>query len=202
MFSFPDTEKKLRSRISNYKSALNKEKKDYGYINDGSGKRYLLFCLYFVLDDLNKSREYFEWYKKEFPDDVGEPIQKLCWALSLHRMKNNDEAKHMLAELMLSNLYLIPNIIGLDVQKYDIWHSSNFEDIDYVEYIPAEVRESIKESEIQWMDTLYNSFEFRRIRKRYIEIFHELQHTKELEKRKDLLKESYSLLDILHQKDS
>ena len=115
-------------------------------------------------------------------------------------MKNDDEAKHMLAELMLSNLYLIPNIIGLDVQKYDIWHSSNFGDIDYVEYIPAEVRESIKESEIQWMDTSYNSFEFRRIRKRYIELFHELQHTKELEKRKILLNESYSLLDILHQK--
>ena len=202
MFSFPNTEKKLKSRISSYKSALNKEKKDYGYINDSSGKRYLLFGLYFVLDDLNKSREYFEWYKKEFSDDVGEPIQKLCWALSLHRMENDDEAKHVLAELMLSNLYLIPNIIGLDVQKYDIWHSSNFEYIDYVEYIPAEVRASIKESEIQWMNTLYNLFEFRRIRKRYIEIFHELQHTKELEKRKDLLNESYSLIDILNQKDS
>jgi hypothetical protein len=198
MFSFPDTEKKLRSRISSYKSALNKEKKDYCYISDGSGKRYLLFCLYFVLGDLNKSRQYFEWYKKEFPDDVGEPIQKLCWALSLHRMKNDDEARYMLAELMLSNLYLIPNIIGLDVQKYDIWHSSNFEDIDYVGHIPAEVRKSIKESEIKWMDTLYNSFEFRRIRKRYIEIFHELQRTKELEKRKDLLNESYFLLNILH----
>jgi len=198
MFSFPDTEKKLRSRISSYKSALNKEKEEYGYISDDSGKRYLLFYFYFVLDDLNKSRAYFEWYKKEFPDDVGEPIQKLCWALGLHRMKNDDEAKNMLAELMLSNLYMIPSIIRLDVHKYDIWHSSNLEDIDYVEYIPAEVKESIKESEIQWIDTLYNSFEFCRIRKRYIEIFHELQHTKELEKRKDLLNESYSLLDILH----
>ncbi len=165
MFSFPDTEKKLRSRISSYKSALNKEKKDFGYISDGSGKRYVLFCLYFVLDDLNESREYFKWYKKEFSDDVGEPIQKLCWALSLHRMENDNEAKYMLGELMLSNLYLIPHIIGQDVQKYDIWHSSNYEHIDYVEYIPKEVRENIKQSEIQWMNNLYNSFEFRRIRK-------------------------------------
>jgi len=200
MFSFPDTDKKLRGRISSYKSALKKEKKDYGYINDGSGKRYLLFCLYFVLDDLNQSREYFKWYKKEFSDDVGEPIQKLCWALSLHRMKDDDEAKQMLADLMLSNIYLIPNIIGLDVLKYDIWHSSNLADIDYVEYIPSEVRESIKESEILWMDQLYNSFEFRRIRKRYIEIYNELQHTKELEKRRKLLNESRTLLGILHPK--
>jgi len=69
MFTFPDTEKKLKSRISSYKSAMNKEQKNLGYINDGGGKRYLLFCLYFVLDDLNKSKEYFEWYKNEFPDD-------------------------------------------------------------------------------------------------------------------------------------
>ena len=202
MFEFPDTDKKLKNMISRYKSALNKEKKTHGNIDDGSGKRYVLFWLYFVLDDLEKSREYFEWYKKEFSDDTGDPIQKLCWALSLHRMKDDDEAKIMLADLMLSNLYLIPKIIGIDVQKYDMWHSSSLEDIDYVEEIPAEVRERIKESEIQWMNELYQSFEFRRIRERYIEIFKQLQHTKEIEKRRKLLNESYALLDSLQPKAS
>lgn len=202
MFNFPDADKKLKGMISSYKSALNKEKKTHGNINDGSGRRYVLFWLYFVLDDLNKSRVYFEWYKKEFSDDVGEPIQKLCWALSLHRMKDDNEAKNMLADLMLSNLYLIPKIIGIDVRKYDMWHSSNLSDIDYVEEIPAQVRESIKESDVQWINELYQSFEFRRIRKRYIEIFKQLQHTKEIEKRRKLLNESYTLLDSLQPKQS
>lgn len=202
MFNFPDTEKKLRSRISSYRSALNKEKREHGYIRDGSGKRYMLFCFYFVLDNPNKSQEYFEWYRNEFPDDVGEPIQKLCWALSLYRMKNEDEAKQMLADAMLSNLYLIPSIIGQEVKEYDMWHSSNYEDIDYVEYVPGEVKESIGDSDKQWMGGLFDSFEFRRIRKRYVEIYHELQHTKEIEKRTRLLNESYSLLDILRIKSS
>jgi hypothetical protein len=202
MFSFPETERKLRSRISSYKSALNKEKKSYGYINDGSGKRYLLFCLYFVLDDLKKSEDYFEWYGKEFSDDVGEPIQKLCWALSLYRMGKTGVAKYKLAELMLSNLYLIPHIIGQEVQEYDIWHSSSDKHIDYVGYLPEEVREKIKQREIDWMKTLYDSFEFRRIRRRYIEIYHELQNVKELEVRKALLNESYSLLNNLFEESS
>ncbi len=197
MINFPDTEKKLRSKVSSYKSALNKEKKSYGYINDGSGKRYLLFYLYFVLNDLKKSEEYFDWYRKEFSDDVGEPIQKMCWALSLFRMGKTDPAKYMLAELMLSNLYLIPNIIGQEIKEYDIWHSSSDEHIDYVEYVPEEVRENIRQDEILWMKTFYESFEFRRIRKRYIEIYYQLQNTKELEARKGLLNESYSLLDSL-----
>ena len=63
MLSFPDTEKKLKSRISSYRSALRKESATYGFINDGSGKRYLLFYLYFVLNDFEESQEYFEWYK-------------------------------------------------------------------------------------------------------------------------------------------
>ena len=199
MASFPDTEKKLRNKISSYRSSLKKDKKNFGSINDGSGKRYLLFYYHFVLDDLNKSRDYFEWYKKEFSDDVGEPIQKLCWALSLHRLANHDDAQQILAELMLSNLYLIPNIIGHDIEEYDIWHASNCEYIDYPEYIPVEVRKNIRESELKWMETLYNSFDFRRIRNRYIEIYCQLQHTREIEKRKCLLDESYSLLDIFYQ---
>ncbi len=202
MFEFPDTEKKLKLMISRYRSALNQEKKSHGNINDGNGNRYVLFWLYFVLGDLNKSREYFEWYKKEFSDDTGDPIQKLCWALILHRMKNDNEARIMLADLMLSNLYLIPKIIGIDVQKYDMWHSSNLEDIDYVEEIPAEVIERLNESEIQWMNVLYQSVEFLRIRERYIEIFKKLQHTKEIEKRRKLLNESYALLNSLQPETS
>jgi len=195
MYNFPDTEKKLRSRISGYKSSLTKEKSTYGYVNDSGGKRYLLFNLYFVLNDLKQSQEYFEWYKKEFSDDVGEPIQKLCWALSLHRMKHEKEATHMLAETMLSNLYLIPHLIGHDIEELDIWHSSNYEKIAYTEYLPKEVRNSINEYEPQWMNALHESFEFRRIKKRHIEIYHDLKNTDEIGKRKLLLNESYSLLD-------
>ena len=137
MINFPDTEKKLKSRISSYKSALNKEKKIYGSINDGAGKRYLLFTLYVVLNDLKKYEEYFEWYKIDFDDDFGEPIQKLCWAVSLYRMKHQGEAKYMLADLILSNLYMIPQILGQNIKEYDIWHSSSDGFMDYFDYTPA-----------------------------------------------------------------
>jgi hypothetical protein len=194
MYNIPDTNKKLKSRISSYKSALNKEKRLHGYINDGGGKRYSLFILHFLLNDLKKAYDYFEWYKEEFPDDVGEPIQKLCWAISLHRMEKDDEAEYMLAELMLSNLYLIPLILGRDVEEYNMWHSSTDAFADYFEYIPKEVLKNITKTEEIWMERLYDSFEFRRIRKRYIEIYRVLKDTKDIESRKKLLNESYSLI--------
>ena len=111
----------------------------------------------------------------------------------LHTMNKTDEAKYMLAETMLSNLYLIPNIIGRDVQKYDMWHSSNLCEPDYIEDMPEEVKTEIKEAEIQWLRSMYDSLEFRRIKKRYIEIFHELESSNSDEERGILLTESYAL---------
>ena len=197
MFVFPDTEQKLRRKISGFKFALAREKNSHDFIRDGSGKRYLLFLMYFVLNDLDKSKEYLDWFSSEFPDDAGEPVQMFCWSLILHRMGQANEAKRKLAETMLTNLYLIPNVLGEDVQEYDLWHSSNYAESDYVEELPYVVKNEITEAEIQWLRGLYESFEFRRIRKRYVEIFHALKHEKSFEVRRSLLDESDGLLNIL-----
>jgi len=202
MYNFPKTKKKLKSQISSYKSSLLKEKKKFGFVDDGQGKRYLLFTLYFVLNDIEETKDYIEWYEKEFSDDIGEPIQKLCWALSLRRMDNEIGARKMLAETMLSNLYIIPKLLYQEIAEYDIWHPSSDGHIGYVDYIPKEVISSITEAEAQWLRQQYDSLEFRRIRKRYIEIFRELKNTKEIGERTRLLEESYSLLDTLNQECS
>ena len=183
MFVFPDTEQKLRRKISGYKSALAREKNTHDFISDGSGKRYLLFPMYFVLNEPEKSKEYLDWFSREFPDDAGEPVQMFCWSLILHRMGQANEAKRKLAEAMLTNLYLLPNVLGEEVQEYDMWHSSNFTEIDHVEELPHEVRSAISESEIQWLGELYKSLEFRRIRKRFIEIYNALKHEKAFDAR-------------------
>ncbi len=191
MFIFPETEKKLKARISSYRSALNKEKKEYDFISDGSGKRYVLFSLYLVLNDSKKSESYFNWYQEEFSDDVGEPIQILCWSLGLLRMNKPVAARYKLAELMLANLYLIPYVLGQTLeQEYDIWYSSNFHNLDYIYDLPEEVSDVITDNERAWMNEAYGSLEFRRIRRRYIEIYHELLTTKDIAARTILLDEA------------
>jgi len=195
---FPDTEQKVRQRISRYRSSLNKEKRDHGLIGDGAGKRYLLFSLYFLLGDLKKAEEYFHWYESEFPDDVGEPFQLLCWALLLFRMGKETKAKQKLAQAMLSNLYLIPSILGKHIDKYDMWHASNDQDIEYAQYLPLQVRDEIRPCEVEWLTELYNSFEFKRVRQRYISIYRELLHQKNIENRRKLIEEADRLLGTIH----
>jgi hypothetical protein len=197
MDSFPDTEKKIKSMISRYNSALKKEYEKFGYYRDGTGKRYVMFWLYFALNDLEKAEKYIEWYEKEFSDDIGEPIQKLCWSLLLYRMVKEEEATYRLADTMLFNLYLIPYVIGEDVKPYQIWHSINYSEIGYLEEIPEELLEKITDDEKRWMERVYHSKKIREIRNRYIEIYHEIETVDKFEERKKLLNEARGLLNRL-----
>ncbi len=197
MTDFPVTDKGLKQRISSYRRSLTKEKQTHNYISDGYGKRYLLFCLYFLLGDHKKAQDYFDWYEKEFSDDVGDPIQLFCWAISLLRMGEEDKARYKLAESMLSNLYVIPFFLGHEIKKYDMWHSSNYDEIDYLDYLPPQIIDTIDDNDRNWMAGHYDSFIFQRIRKRYIEIYHDLDGLKGVEARSVLLAEAAGLLDLI-----
>ena len=108
-------------------------------------------------------------------------------------------ARKILAETMLANLYIIPKLLDQEIAEYDIWHPSSDGYIGYADYIPKEVIASITEAETQWLRQQYDSLEFRRILKRYIEIYRKLKNTKEIGERSRLLGESYLLLDALNQ---
>jgi len=90
-------------------------------------------------------------------------------------------------------------LLGQTIDEYDIWHASSDGYIEYVNNIPKEVVASITEAEIKWLSQEYDSPEFRRIRRRYIEIFRALKDTKEITERSALVEESNSLLDSLSQ---
>nr|WP_321401145.1 hypothetical protein [uncultured Desulfobacter sp.] len=113
-------------------------------------------------------------------------------------MNKIDEAKYVLADLMILNLYIIPRLLGLDIQQYDIWHFSSDADYDYFDYIYDEVLDAISDDDKEWVKEQYDSFVFRRIRQRYIEIYTQLPNVRDLPSRKKLLDEADSLLNILN----
>lgn len=191
--SIPKTPKGLSSTITKIRSQLSTFKREHGFIDDGGGIRYYLFHLYFLLGDNRRSSEFFRWYEKEFPEDVGEPIQLLCWALILHRMGKN--ADHQLADTMLSNIYLLPHILGNEINREDMWHFSNYNEPDFIKYMPGRVLEAITKDDLAWIRDTYNSESFQKVLKRHIAINKELQTTPVGEKRSALVREEFSLLD-------
>ncbi len=185
--------RKIRERIRRYERLLRKEKEISGFYSDGYGKRYLLGPLYMLKDDLEGALRSFNWFDSEFPDDCGEPGQYLCWTLALHRASRQNEAAKKLRQTALLNLYIIPRLLGGEIEELDMWHGSSDERPSYLQYVPDEFFSIWKENELEWASCLYRSPEFEAVLTRYVEIHRELKHTPPGPKRSRLVDEAWSM---------
>ena len=190
---FPKTARGISNQITRTRKYFSDYKREYGGFHDSNGSRYYLFYLCFLLGDNRRSSEYLRWYEKNFPDDIGEPVQLLCWALIVHRMGKNAEKR--LAEAMLSNIYLIPVILGDKIAKVDMWHSSNYEAPEYLDYFPDRIKAEITSEDKKWIESCYISDKFQGLLKRHIDINNQLKNLSIGEERNNLVRELSYLLD-------
>ncbi len=186
-------EQKIRSRLRSYERKLQQEKKKYGYYHDGAGRRYLIGPHHMLLDDNDGALAAFQWFAKEFSDDVGEPGHLLCWSLALHRAGNEVGAARKLRQTMLSNLYLLPHLLESPIVALDIWHGSSDAEPSYVEHIHKPYLQLWTEAERKWAAGLYQSPGFQSVRKRYIEIARALDTTPPGPERSHLVEEMHEL---------
>jgi hypothetical protein len=193
MDNFPQDPKKMRTRIRNDERALRREQERFGFIRDGAGKRYLLGPLYVLMGDMEGSLRSFAWFAQTFPDDSGEPWHFLCWTLALYRAGQMEQAATKLCQTMLSNVYLIPRLLGLDQEVIDMWHPSNLSEKSYVDALPDALFAVWEPSALQWVHTIYHREPMRRVRDRYIEIYTQLKEEPPGPTRSRLVEEAYAL---------
>ncbi len=175
MSRFPDSPQKIKARIRSYERKLQKELAEHGFINDGYGKRYLLGPLHMLIGDNEGALQSYAWFETEFPDDIGEPMQYLCWTLALYRAGDLETAARKLRQTMFSNLYLIPRLLGQDQETLDIWHGSNLVRKAYLEHIPSELFALWDEVALEWAEKTYHSPDMLRKRERYIALYRQLK---------------------------
>ena len=146
-----------------------------------------------LLDDNDGALAAFQWFEKEFSDDVGEPGHLLCWTLALHRAGNEIGAARKLRQTMFSNLYLVPRLLGSPIAELDIWHGSSDAEPSYAEHIHEPYLRLWTEAEREWAARLYESPGFTSVRSRYIEISRALDTTRPGHERSRLVEEMYKL---------
>jgi hypothetical protein len=186
-------QQKIRSRLRSYERKLQQEKNRFGCYHDGAGKRYQIAPHYMLLGDNEGALAAFEWFEQEFDDDVGTPDHSLCWSLALHRAGNEIGAAKKLRQAMLSNLYLVPHLLGEPIADLDIWHGSSDTEPSYVHHILESYLELWTDEEREWASGLYESAGFRSARERYIEISRLLNTTPPGAQRSRLVKEMRGL---------
>jgi hypothetical protein len=193
MYDCPQDPKKIRTRIRNTERALRQEQKRFGFIRDGGGKRYLLGPLYVLRGDTEGALRSFAWFAETFPDDSGEPVHCLCWTLALYRAGQMEPAAAKLCQTMLSNVYLMPRLLGLDQEVIEMWHPSNRSERNYVDSLPDELFAVWEPSAVAWVRTVYDSEPMRRVRDRYIAIYTALKEEPPGPTRSRLVEEAFQL---------
>ena len=190
--------KKCRRRIKRYEKRLSDELKMHGGLHDGAGARYEIGPLYVLINDIPRALKAYQWFESAVPNDWGEPVHSLSWALALYRNKDMDSASNKLLQTMLKNIYLIEHLIGYEINRYDIWHASNYEDTEYLEYVPIEYIEMWSREEIEWAKNQFESKLFKKVRNRYLQIYKLLKTTNPGPERSSLIEEisKYHNLDF------
>jgi hypothetical protein len=186
-------QQRIRARLRSYERKLQQEKKKYGYYNDGGGRRYHIAPHYMLLDDNEGALSAFAWFDKEFDDDVGKPDFWLCYSLALHRADNEIGAAKRLRQAMLSNLYLLPCLLGDPISRLDIWHGSSDAEPGCIEHIADHYLQLWTDAEKEWASGLYHSPGFKVPRERFIEISRLLDTTPPGSERSRLVKEMSGL---------
>ena len=192
MTDIPTDPKRIRERIRRYERKLQQERRELGGYHDGAGKRYIIGPLYLLMGDLAGAVRSFQWFEQEFPDDSGDPGQYLCWTLALYRAERLPEAVAKLRETMLQNRFLLPRLLGRNLDGLDVSPDSDELEIMHLDYMPKEYLGIWNERALRWASTLYDG-EFSTVRARYIEIERELEHEPRGERRTRLVNELFGL---------
>jgi hypothetical protein len=124
-------------------------------------------------------------------------VPHLHGTLALYRAGDLGQASHKLLHTTLSNLYLIPHLLGLEQDELDIWHGSNYEEKGFLEYVPPEMWSLWDAPALQWAQETYDHPEFSRIRARHIEIYQQLKSEPVGPKRSALVEEVLALASTM-----
>ena len=181
--------KKIKATITRYRRILNIEWKEHHFISDGAGIRYLIGPLYLRIDDTKGAMAHYQWFEKMFDDDSGEPFHRMGWALTLHRSGFEHGAERMLLIAMLKNLYLFPILFGEDPPGVDGWHSSNWEELEYITGAPKWMLNLWTEEELGCAKGIYYGDQAVKIRERYVTIHQFLELERPGKKRSALVDE-------------
>lgn len=181
-----EQKKRFRDRATRAARELKKEKASFGCINDGGGKRYRIGVFFLLAGDVERANEEFDWFYEEFPDDAGEPIFHLYSAITAYRHGDMSKARRRLLDSMLSNIFLLPYLVGKKFSASGIWHPSNWYHENYI-FDKEELLKEPTNEEKNWISMELSSASFVALRDGYVATYRALNSEHDITKRTAIL---------------
>lgn len=176
---------KIKKKIRKHRAFLRAEKRKLGWYDDSYGKRYIIGMLYIQIEDYKSALRYFNWFDKEFSDDVGFPDFLLTWCLSLFKSNKLKEAEIKAIEVSFSNTYLIPLLLRKKIKEIRKSELSSVENINAAKYMVAEWKDKYNQKDFnEWLSQFLETPKYQSYINEFIDIKKKLLLEDEVENRK------------------
>jgi len=177
---------RIKQKIRKQKAALSSEKRVYGGIHDGGGRRYYISDLYMQISDYKGVITYKKWFDRNFPDDIGSPLLSLYWSIAFFEINKIKEAKIYTIDTAFQNIYLHRLLLGQEVKRIDM-HEHGYDVLDFAKQLQKESDEVVTKSYLDWLEEFVETEEYKKWIERFISLNKLLKDEQEVEKRVVLL---------------
>ena len=192
----PKQQERIKNKIKKIKRDLQAYKKHWGgFYHDGGGLRYLPPELYLKLEDYTGALRYFNWFTKNFPEDIGYPIFLFEWTITLFKTKRIEQAEKKAIETFVSNTYIFDKFLQKESLNFEKSESSNWQQEQLIEYFEYSKNQEYLIDFGKWLENLTTSEKFYSFANRFIELRQKLENepvgntrNELIEKEKELIK--------------
>jgi tetratricopeptide (TPR) repeat protein len=184
---------RIKKKIKAYRSMLSAEKRKFGGYIDDRGLRYLLPEFYLKIQDYKGALNYYRWFTKEFPDDIGFPDFNLYWALTLFKNNKMEAAIAKTYETVFSNTYLVDLICSKEVRSIDKSETIGFETLGYAKEIVDDCVKLLTDDFITWLKTLIETEDYKSNLNKFISLQKLIEDESAGKLRSKLIEESRKL---------
>ena len=179
---------KLKLKIKRIKSELAADKRRWGgYFHDGRGLRYLPPKYYIKLEDYKGGVRYLNWFRKNFPDDIGFPDFLFEWTIILFKSGKIKEAESKAFKTYCSNTYIFDKFFGKQTIQINKYEGSNIETLDSLNDFVYSSKQSNLHDFSVWLEALISSKAFLIKSHNYVNLLTQLKHENNIEIRKSLI---------------
>lgn len=182
-------------RAERNKAALIKERRRYGWYDDGAGKRYRIGIDYVLAGETSKARNYYRWFDRVFDDDLGEPGFLLFGVLAEMRVGKPKDAVMRLRRAAIANPHLIELVLQRSIEVAEDDGIGQWESAAYAQSL-APLLDHIQPDERDWIAEQFdNDEDLKTVLKRKAELEVELEGEPVETLRSRLVEELFGLRD-------
>ena len=160
----------IKKKIKSHRAKLTGEKRKFGWYDDSYGRRYVIAELYIKIQDHKGALRYFNWFEKEFKEDIGFPDFLFYWTATLYENDKIKKARQLAYKTLFSNIYLIEAVCAKTPRYLDYKGYSNIDTLEFADSMKQTCIKNTSDNFRSWIQEFSSCDEYEKVLNEYVSL--------------------------------